>query len=334
MPPIPLQNNDDVRVLRRLNSDQTLSVPLCLVISKKASNIIGNHYESQSSNHDYRQLDTGGTVVHETKPSVVPPFVDKGEEIMVEVPDVNVGNDDSFIDMGLDDFDSGFPNDDMDGTAFGSPIGQQFDREADCEDSIEIIPPERRLPPIPPTDFVPPFYGQDCERPEPHNSMRKTSVGTGQSGVGNDTNFPQSEDDSIQFEDDFEIDQVFLSRVDLEDRLALISITNNREHKIKKADKSRLIAVCIDSACKWRLRASKVPEGNLWLIRRYNNAHTCSLDVRNHDHRNATSRLLGKIVKYHFEKLNHTCTPNATIAEIKARLSVNISYEKAWRARE
>ena len=40
LPPIPLQNDDDIRVLLRLNSDQTLSVPLCLVISKKASDIV------------------------------------------------------------------------------------------------------------------------------------------------------------------------------------------------------------------------------------------------------------------------------------------------------
>ncbi|XP_056847407.1 uncharacterized protein LOC130498081 [Raphanus sativus] len=47
-------------------------------------------------------------------------------------------------------------------------------------------------------------------------------------------------------------------------------------YAIKKSDRKRLVLKCCDESCKWGLRAARIPETEIFSVRRYGGVHTCS----------------------------------------------------------
>lgn len=346
LPPCPLGDDDEVQGLIDVNREKTLSVPVCLTITRREEDTETQSkreaFESESSNPVVAP--TGemlGTVSPETQPPAMTPSVPLDNEQSTDIG----GNDpqefgcDDYM-QSVDDEEDNFFFDDMEGIAFGSPIGQQGgdetyndenghqgdDETNDAENIIPLYnnslvsgqqppptieehydpnPIERPLPVVSP-NFVP--HNDGCtegvhsgpSRPR-QRKRKRVSVITGQSMVGDRSTNPEVTCNAVQVENDFEENEVLLSKAELKYRLALISLLKNRELVVKKSDKSRLIAICIDkSNCQWRLRASKINDGDLWIIRKYLNIHTCSLELMHHDHRQAYSKVLAQLIKYRY----------------------------------
>ena len=72
---------------------------------------------------------------------------------------------------------------------------------------------------------------------------------------------------------------------------------------------------------------------DLFEIRIYNSTHTCSSDMISHDHRHASSGLIGESIREIYEGVSHQCRPKDIIADIRSKYDMGISYDKAWRAR-
>ncbi|PON43656.1 hypothetical protein TorRG33x02_333370 [Trema orientale] len=87
--------------------------------------------------------------------------------------------------------------------------------------------------------------------------------------------------------------------------------------------------------CKWSVRATQIKQTPIFQIRRYNSEHTCSVDSRQGENRQATSYIIGDIVKYHYSNpARKSFTPNDIMDEMKIDHGVNMGYHKAWRAKE
>ncbi|XP_004306199.1 PREDICTED: uncharacterized protein LOC101293420 [Fragaria vesca subsp. vesca] len=80
-------------------------------------------------------------------------------------------------------------------------------------------------------------------------------------------------------------------------------------------------------------------------VRKFQNEHSCSLDILHHDHRQSSSSLIGQFVKSKFEGgTSRIYRPRDIIDDARVQLCVNMGsniqlcvnmgYNKAWRARE
>ncbi|XP_022897502.1 uncharacterized protein LOC111411177 [Olea europaea var. sylvestris] len=94
-----------------------------------------------------------------------------------------------------------------------------------------------------------------------------------------------------------------------------------------------LTVVCADRSCKWMLRASTVRQSAIFVIRKFNNVHTCSIDFCINAHRHVTSAVIAEHI---FEKLdnpNRSYDPSTIARDMERELGVQISYSKARRGK-
>ena len=62
--------------------------------------------------------------------------------------------------------------------------------------------------------------------------------------------------------------------------------------------------------------------------------HTCSLDVRHRDHRQAAPWLIGYCIKDMYTRPDPTYKPRAIIEDMRRDYGFEMTYDKAWRCRE
>ncbi|KAL0544153.1 hypothetical protein IC582_019265 [Cucumis melo] len=101
-----------------------------------------------------------------------------------------------------------------------------------------------------------------------------------------------------------------------------------------KRDLSMRLSVCIDKKCGWRLRAVRLKDSNIFKIKKYVKVHSCSLEFLNRDHRQAKSWIVGELIKSKFKGPGRIYKPRDIIEDMRQDYGINMSYEKAWRARE
>lgn len=73
--------------------------------------------------------------------------------------------------------------------------------------------------------------------------------------------------------DDVEVGDIFTSKKDLAFRLSVISMWKNFETRVDKSKKDVYVVKCRGNGCKWRLRAVRLSESNLFKISKYHNIH-------------------------------------------------------------
>lgn len=131
---------------------------------------------------------------------------------------------------------------------------------------------------------------------------------------------------------DVEVDELFFSKVDLKMRLSIMSINNNFKYKVKKSNKSLFTIKCIEINCKWCLYEGKLQGCDMFKIAKYISSHTCSIRILNHDYGQAITRLVGQLIKRKFIGIEHVNKPKYIVEDMRRDCSINISYNKAWRA--
>ncbi|KAA0058962.1 MuDRA-like transposase [Cucumis melo var. makuwa] len=112
------------------------------------------------------------------------------------------------------------------------------------------------------------------------------------------------------------------------------STTEELDFVVKKSTKEVLFARCIDNKCGWRLRAVKLKDSNIFKIKKYVKVHSCSLEFLNRDHRQAKCWVVGELIKSKFKGPGRIYKPRDIIEDMRQDYGINMSYEKAWRARE
>ncbi|KAL4032204.1 hypothetical protein IC575_005272 [Cucumis melo] len=90
----------------------------------------------------------------------------------------------------------------------------------------------------------------------------------------------------------------------------------------------------MDNKCGWRLQAVRLKDSNIFKIKKYVNVHSCSLEFLNRDHRQAKSWVVGELIKSKFKGTGRLYKPRDIIEDMRQDYGINMSYEKAWCARE
>ncbi|XP_062103698.1 uncharacterized protein LOC133814801 [Humulus lupulus] len=128
--------------------------------------------------------------------------------------------------------------------------------------------------------------------------------------------------------------QIFENKQEVKMKLHLYALKKNFEFKVKKSAKNIWCIVCVDDKCKWRLRATKLVNSNMFEVRKLFGEHTCSLDVRHKDHRQASPWLIGHVIRRKFEGDNVNYKPRSIVKDMSLSYGVHMSYAKARRCRE
>ncbi|XP_022866417.1 uncharacterized protein LOC111386195 [Olea europaea var. sylvestris] len=86
-----------------------------------------------------------------------------------------------------------------------------------------------------------------------------------------------------------------------------------------------------DDDCKWMLRASSVKQSAIFMIRKFNNVHTCSIDYRRNAHRHATSSVIAEQIMGKLDNTYGSYDPTAIARDMEREFDVKISYHQACR---
>ncbi|KAA0062480.1 MuDRA-like transposase [Cucumis melo var. makuwa] len=134
--------------------------------------------------------------------------------------------------------------------------------------------------------------------------------------------------------EELDVGQIFFCKRDLSMSLSVLAMEKKFQFVVKKSTKEVLFVRCIDNKRGWRLRAVRLKDSNIFKIKKYVKVHSCSLEFLNRDHRQAKSWVVGELIKSKFKGPGRIYKPRDIIEDMRQDYGINMSYEKAWRARE
>ncbi|KAK1395260.1 hypothetical protein POM88_014316 [Heracleum sosnowskyi] len=155
---------------------------------------------------------------------------------------------------------------------------------------------------------------------------------------------PTTEDEIIEISKDDVINntqnqelsvlQIYKDKETLQIVLSLYAIRNNSQYKVKKSCKNQYLVECLDKNCNWLLRASRNGNTNQFVIRRMVDSHTCSLEIRFKDKRQATTNVIADVIKHKFSNIKTKYSVADIIRDMKHDHNVEVKYNKSWRSKE
>ncbi|RAL50867.1 hypothetical protein DM860_005223 [Cuscuta australis] len=126
------------------------------------------------------------------------------------------------------------------------------------------------------------------------------------------------------------MDCIYKSKMDLQHHLQMFSIVNNFQFRTVTSTKTSYHVVCVDSNCKWALRAVRVCGASLFQIRRFDSEHSCPVDFREGNHRQETSTLLAGLVAHRYaDASKKPYQPIDLMDDMRREYGITISYKKA-----
>nr|XP_016438930.1 PREDICTED: uncharacterized protein LOC107764859 [Nicotiana tabacum] len=92
--------------------------------------------------------------------------------------------------------------------------------------------------------------------------------------------------------------------------------------------------LCMSEDCEWRFKASRINKSELFKVREFIDKHTCPLKDKVYEQRQASSSLIGGMIRPKLTNHKRKYTPKDIIDDVKSYLGVDVSYMLAWRAKE
>ncbi|KAL0885879.1 hypothetical protein Bca101_009862 [Brassica carinata] len=139
----------------------------------------------------------------------------------------------------------------------------------------------------------------------------------------------------IQYEgDEIYVGRVFKSKTDCKIKLAIHAMNRKFHFKTPRSSPTMLLAQCVGTACPWRVYAVLLDASGNFQVRQANLIHSCTVDERRNYHKLATTQVIGEILQSRFVGIKVGPTAAAIRKILLDEFHVNVSYWKAWRARE
>ncbi|WJZ85788.1 hypothetical protein VitviT2T_005306 [Vitis vinifera] len=135
-------------------------------------------------------------------------------------------------------------------------------------------------------------------------------------------------------DDHLEEHQIYSSKKELQRKLYMMALKRKFEFKTTKSTTKLLLLECFDKECKWRVCATKLGISNMFQIMKFYSTHTCRLDMMSRDNRHASSWLIGESIRETYQGVGCEFRPKDIVVDIRKQYGIQISYDKAWRAKE
>ncbi|XP_056846155.1 uncharacterized protein LOC108831784 [Raphanus sativus] len=133
---------------------------------------------------------------------------------------------------------------------------------------------------------------------------------------------------------DLFVGKTFENRDAFKHHMALYAIKNKFVYRCAKSSPSVMVLECVGLTCTWRVYAVLVKGSNMYEVRKIGGEHCCSVDERAGYQRQATSSVIGGLLRQQFSGTGAGPRPGDIRQVMRGDHAVNISYWKAWRSRE
>ncbi|KAG7533136.1 Zinc finger SWIM-type [Arabidopsis thaliana x Arabidopsis arenosa] len=134
--------------------------------------------------------------------------------------------------------------------------------------------------------------------------------------------------------DDIYIGRIFKNKEDCATKLAIHAIRRKFHFIYAKSGPNVVAAVCVSHTCPWRVYATKLADSDRFEVRSSTPTHTCSVDARGDFHKQASTAVIGKLMRTKYIGVGRGPRANELRRMLRQEFSLNVSYWKAWRARE
>ncbi|GMN54154.1 hypothetical protein TIFTF001_023278 [Ficus carica] len=114
------------------------------------------------------------------------------------------------------------------------------------------------------------------------------------------------------------------------------AMSKHYQFKVKRSNSTLLHVICIDNeGCPWQLRATRMRGSELFVVKRYDDVHTCSIEIVQGHHRQAKSWMIGECVKAKYlDPTNTSYRPRKIMRDMQAEFGVSFNYLRTWRGKE
>jgi len=132
---------------------------------------------------------------------------------------------------------------------------------------------------------------------------------------------------------EYEGDNIFIGRLfknkeDCATKLAIHAIRRKFHFIYAKSYPNILLAACVSHTCPWRIYATKMEDSERFEIKCATQQHTCSVDARGDFHKQASTAVIGKLMRTKYLGVGRGSRPNELRKMLRDEFSVNVSYRK------
>ena len=129
---------------------------------------------------------------------------------------------------------------------------------------------------------------------------------------------------------EFFINKEFYNKAECMFAIGKKSLIERFEYKVIKSESLRYSVKCTRAGCSWNIYTRKYKVGSRFYVSSMNDVHTCSRDQICPNHRNATMKLLSKLLYEKIKDTNRVYKVRDIQKDISLDWKVDISYKRAW----
>ncbi|CAH9085663.1 unnamed protein product, partial [Cuscuta epithymum] len=125
------------------------------------------------------------------------------------------------------------------------------------------------------------------------------------------------------------LNSIYRSKKELDFHLKMYAITNFFQYRTKTSCPKVLHVVCVDYPnCKWAVHAVCIDKVSLFQVKRFDSEHTCPIDVRQRNNRQATSRIIAELIKHEYgDPSNKPYPPKSVMLDMHTKYGLP---KKQW----
>ncbi|WRX16640.1 Transposase [Theobroma cacao] len=128
---------------------------------------------------------------------------------------------------------------------------------------------------------------------------------------------------------------MFLSKAELKRALNMLVIKEKFEIRVKRSCKACYEVGCKDKACKFSVRATKLPDrGEYWKFLTFHKVHTCTVDGLRGRFPTTSAKMIGELMSHKIRANGVALRPKDIICEMRVQWELEFLYGKAWQAKE
>ncbi|XP_050222594.1 uncharacterized protein LOC126672682 [Mercurialis annua] len=127
--------------------------------------------------------------------------------------------------------------------------------------------------------------------------------------------------------------QSYKNKTVLKSVLSSFAIHNHFQFKVRRSCERQYFLSCLDTNCTWKLNATRKGTSQIFIIRKLNINHNCSMVVRTSDQRQATSSVIGGYIKSKYTNLKIVYKPADILRDMRDDHGIKMSYSNAYRSK-
>ncbi|XP_009779822.2 uncharacterized protein [Nicotiana sylvestris] len=128
--------------------------------------------------------------------------------------------------------------------------------------------------------------------------------------------------------------QVYKDKATLKEVMENYAISQRFQFRVDRSNAVSYALLCISEDCEWRFKTSSINKSELFKVTEFIDNHTCPLKDKVYEQRQASSSLIGGMIKPKLTNHKRKYTPKDIIDDVKSDLGVDVSYMLAWRAKK